>query len=589
MPPFDRPVRIANCSGFYGDRLSAARELVEGGPIDVLTGDYLAELTMLLLTRERAKDPSGGFARTFLAQLRDVLGPCLRRNIRIVSNAGGVNPHGLADTIRRAAAALGASPKVAVITGDDVQHRLDAWREAGQLRHLDTGAPLRPTDGLPLAANAYLGAWGIAEALRRGADVVITGRVTDAATVMGPAAWAHGWAPDDWDALAGALVAGHVIECSAQATGGNYAFFEEIPSFFDVGFPIAEIHSDGSAVITKHAGTGGLVSVGTVTAQLMYEIGGPRYASPDVVARLDTVQLRDEGPDRVLVHGTRGEPAPSTLKAGVLLAAGWRNEVTLCLGGGQIEAKARRIDEVFWASVGGKDAFEHARTDVIRGDHPDVHPLARLSRVVLSARDPSSDKVDRAFTSKAIELALCSVPGLTVDSLPGKPRPIGVFWPCLVPRDEVQHELHFEGQTVTIPHPPTGPAGPPITPVTPAPTPAPASGVFTQAPLGALVGARSGDKGGNANVGFWVREPGHYPWLRALLTEDQLRDWLGFTGEVRVHALPNLLAVNVELVGWLDRGVLHNLAPDPQAKCLAECLRTVEVQVDAAWIGSARP
>jgi hypothetical protein len=584
VPPFDRPVRIANCSGFYGDRLDAARQLVQGGPIDVLTGDYLAELTMLLLTRERATDPTGGFARTFLAQLRDVLAPCLAGGIRIVSNAGGVNPQGLADAIQKAASAAGLSPRIAVVSGDDVKDRLDGWREAGVLRNLDTGLPLRPADGLPLAANAYLGAWGIAEALRRGADIVITGRVTDAATVIGPAAWAHGWAQDDWDALAGALVAGHIIECGTQASGGNYAFFDEVPSFTDVGFPIAEIAADGSSIITKHPGTGGLVSVGTVTAQLVYEIGGWRYASPDVVARLDTLQLHQEGPDRVSVRGTRGEAPSELLKAGVLLATGWRNEVTLLVGGAGIEAKARLIDQAFWPTVGGKESFQLARTDLFRGDHPDAPPLQRLSRVVLSARDPDANKVGRAFTAKAIELALCSVPGLTLDALPGKPRPCGVFWPCLVPRDDVPHLLQFDGESTRIPDPPAGGAPEPLS-AAPALPAAAGSGRITRAPLGLLVGARSGDKGGNANVGFWVRDPGHHAWLCALLTPERLRTWLGgFDGELRIHPLPNLLAVNVELVGWLDRGVLHNLAPDPQAKCLAECLRTVEVEVDAAWV-----
>lgn len=578
------PVRIANVSGFYGDRLAAAREMVEGGPIDVLTGDWLAELTMLLLLRDKAKRPDGGYARTFLVQMQQVLGTCVAKGIKVVSNAGGMNPHGLAAALRELAAEHDLDVTIAVVTGDDVADRLDGWRQAGGLRHLDTGAALAPSDGFPTAAHAYLGARGITEALRRGADVVLTGRTTDAAAVVGPAAWWHGWADDAWDALAGALVAGHVIECGTQATGGNYSFFEEVPGLDHPGFPIAEVAHDGSSVITKHPGTGGLVDVGTVTAQLLYEIGGPDYWSPDVVARFDTVRVADDGPDRVRLHGTRGLPAPTTLKAGVLLAAGFRNEVAFLVGGDRVEAKVAALDAAFWGAVGGKARFAEARTDVLRGDHPDALPWMRLSRVVCSAADPDADKLGKRFTAAGIELALANVPGLTLDGLPGRPRPSGVFWPTLVPRDDVPVALHLGDQVIDVPHPPTAdpPDDLPVAQPPPATVPV---GRSASVPLGRLAGARSGDKAGNANVGFWVRHPGHWSWLRHTLTEERLRGWLGMPDlEVRIHPLPNLLAVNVELVGWLGRGVASNLAPDPQAKGLAEGLRTALVDVDEALL-----
>jgi hypothetical protein len=580
------PLRIANCSGFYGDRLSAAREMVEDGPIDILTGDWLAELTMLLLQRDRAKDPNGGFAKTFLVQLRQVLGTCLDKGIRIVSNAGGMNPDGLADAVRQLAAELGKPVTVAVVRGDDLLPQLGDWNDRDLLRHLDTGESLAPRHGMPLAANAYLGAWGIVEALSRGADVVITGRTTDAAAVVAPAAWHHGWSRTDFDALAGALVAGHVIECGAQATGGNYSFFEEIEDLSPPGFPIAEIAADGSSVITKHEGTPGAVSIGTVTAQLLYEIGGPEYASPDVIARFDTIRLAQDGPDRVAVSGVRGLPPSGSLKAGVLLAAGWRNEVTVLLGGDRVDAKAARIDAAFWPRVGGKSAFAEARTDVIRGDHPSAAPHLRLSRVVLSAADPDRAKLGRAFTAPAIELALSSVPGMTLDGLPGKPRPCGVFWPVLVPEAEVRHTLHLGDEVVEIPPAPTGPEPDLVMPAQPPSAIVPV-GRTRRTRFGDLVGARSGDKAGNANIGFWVREPGHWSWLAKYLTADRVRRWLGgFEGTVRIHPLPNLLSVNVEVVGWLGRGVASNLAPDPQAKCLAEGLRSMIVEVDESLLTS---
>ncbi|MGH9115198.1 MAG: acyclic terpene utilization AtuA family protein, partial [Acidimicrobiales bacterium] len=282
------PIRIANCSGFYGDRLSAAREMVDGGPIDVLTGDWLAELTMLILAKGMQRDPAGGYARTFVTQMEQVMGDCLDRGIKVVSNAGGLSPRGCAQAVEAVAARLGLHPVVAFVEGDDLVPRMEELRAAGvEFSHMDTGQPLgdRPV----MTANAYLGGWGIAEALGRGADIVVTGRVTDAALVVGPAAWHHRWRRDDWDALAGAVVAGHVIECGPQATGGNYSFFTEVPGLDHPGFPIAEVAPDGSSVITKHRGHGGQVSVGTVTAQLLYEIAGPAYANPDVTARFDSI------------------------------------------------------------------------------------------------------------------------------------------------------------------------------------------------------------------------------------------------------------------------------------------------------------
>src|SRR5580692_5809717 len=304
-----RPVRIANCSGFYGDRAAAAREMVDGGPIDVLTGDYLAELTMLILWKARQKDPGLGYATTFLRQLEEVLGTCLERGVKIVANAGGLNPEGLARQVTALAARLGLAARVAYITGDDLAPVIGDLQAAGhEFTNLDTGQPLAKADLPVVTANAYLGGWGITAALDAGADIVICPRVTDASLVTGPAAWWHGWARDDFDELAGAVVAGHVIECGPQATGGNYSFPQEITSPGRPGYPIAEVAADGSSVITKHDGTGGLVSPGTVTAQLLYEIGAPAYLNPDVVAHFDTIRLARQGPDRVALTGTRGSP-----------------------------------------------------------------------------------------------------------------------------------------------------------------------------------------------------------------------------------------------------------------------------------------
>ncbi|WP_336513736.1 acyclic terpene utilization AtuA family protein, partial [Mycobacteroides abscessus] len=380
------PVRIGNCSGFYGDRIAAAREMVEGGPIDVLCGDYLAELTMLILAKAQAKDPSGGYARTFLTQMEQVLGTCLDHGIKVVANAGGLNPAGLAAALRELSARLGLTARVAHVEGDDLRGDLHAITPpVGDIK--------------PVSANAYLGAWGITEALRSGADVVVTGRVTDASLVVGPAAWWHAWAPADWDRLAGAVVAGHVIECGPQATGGNYAFLDEITDRRYPGFPIAEVAEDGSSVITKHPGTGGLVSVGTVTAQLLYETAEPAYLGPDVVAHFDTIRLAQQGEHRVAISGTKGSPPPDTLKVALNEVGGFRNTMTMVLTGLDIGAKAAFAEQQLFDVLGGRDAFDEVDVRLLRfdvSDAPTNEQACAHLRVTVKDADPR--KVGRAFS-----------------------------------------------------------------------------------------------------------------------------------------------------------------------------------------------
>jgi hypothetical protein len=349
-----RPVRIANASGFYGDRLSAPKEMLEGGPIDFLTGDYLAELTLMILWKSRRKDPTAGYARTFLLQMEHVLGEAMDRGVKIVSDAGGLNPAGLAGKLRELAGRLGIACSIAHIEGDDLMDRLGDF----PLHHLDTGRPLSDLDVEPITANAYLGSWGVVEALNRGADVVICPRVTDAALTVAPAAWWHKWRRDDWDRLAAAVVAGHVIECGPQATGGNYPFYDELGDLRAPGFPIAEIAADGSTVITKHESHGGAVTVGTVTAQLLYEIAGPQYPSPDVVARFDTITLEQEAKDRVRITGVRGEPSPPETKVCINYSGGFRNSMTFVLAGLDIERKAQMTTDALRAKLGRLETFD---------------------------------------------------------------------------------------------------------------------------------------------------------------------------------------------------------------------------------------
>ncbi|MEV6599934.1 acyclic terpene utilization AtuA family protein [Actinoplanes sp. NPDC051346] len=552
-------LRVGNCSGFYGDRLAAMREMLEGGELDVLTGDYLAELTMLILGRDRMADPATGYARTFLVQLKDCLKLALDRGVRIVANAGGVNPPGLVAAIRE----LDLDARVALVRGDDLTAR------AG-----DLGL------GQPLGAHAYLGAFGIARALTAGADVVVTGRVTDAALTVGPAIAHFGWERTDLDALAGATVAGHVIECGTQATGGNYAFFTEIADLGHPGFPIAEIRRDGSSVITKHAGTGGAVTVGTVTAQLVYEVDDARYAGPDVTTRLDTVSLRQDGPDRVEITGVRGEPPPPDLKVCRTSIGGYRNEMTVVLTGLDVEAKAALFRGQFEAAARGTAPAELtwnlARLDTT--DAPTQQQASALLTVV--ARDPSEKVAGRAFTSAAVELALGSYPGFFSTTPPGRAHPYGVFTAGFVPQAEARHEVVLDDGSVVAIDPPALTQA-----LRPHPGPAvePASGGIPtrRLPLGTLAGARSGDKGGDANVGLWVRDDAAYPWLVSLITEETVRELLPEAADlpVRITRLPAIRAVNVVVEGLLGLGVAYHARFDPQAKGLGEWLRSRHVEI----------
>ncbi|WP_443072870.1 acyclic terpene utilization AtuA family protein [Streptomyces sp. NBC_01439] len=572
--------------------------MVTGGPLDVLTGDYLAELTMLILGRDRLKNPDLGYAKTFLRQLEEGLGLAHERGVRIVTNAGGLNPAGLADAVMALAAKVGVPVRVAHVEGDDLTAR---------------------TDGA-LTANAYLGGAGITACLRAGADVVVTGRVTDAALVSGPAAWWFDWAADDYDRLAGAVAAGHVLECGTQATGGNYSFFAR----HDVrrpGFPLAEISADGSAVITKHPGTGGAVTAGTVTAQLLYETQGVRYLGPDVTTRLDTVRLTDEGADRVRLTGVRGEAPPPSLKVGVTRIGGWRNEVVFVLTGLDVEAKADLVRTQLAEVLEG---VVDATWTLARTDHEDADTQETASALLrLVVRDPSPDRVGRALTSTAIELALGSYPGFHVTAPPGPAQPYGVFTSTLVPSDEVPHVAVLpDGTHVRVPAPPpqppahpAPPAEPPAPPVPPAEPPAfPAPPAFeargsgggapegvgggapagsgaepretVRAPLGALAGARSGDKGGDANVGVWVETDPAWDWLRDTLTAEVFQELLPETAQHTVtrHELPLLRALNFTVTGILGDGVASGHRFDPQAKALGEWLRARHLDIPVALL-----
>ncbi len=558
------PLRVGNASGFYGDRFSAVREMLEGGQLDVLTGDYLAELTMLILGRDRMKDPATGFAKTFLRQMEQCLALAVEKRVKIVTNAGGLNPAGLATALRELATRLGVQVKVAHVEGDDL---------IGKAEELGLGSPL--------TANAYLGAWGIAECLNLGADIVVTGRVTDASLVVGPAAAHFGWKRNDWDKLAGAMVAGHVLECGTQATGGNYSFFTELDARRP-GFPLAEIHADGSSVITKHAGTGGAVTVDTVLAQLVYEITSARYAGPDATARFDSITLTPDGKDRVRISDVHGEPPPPTVKVCLNQLGGYRNEANFVLVGLDIEEKARLVREQLEAAMGRKQPKEVHWT-LVRTDREDAateEQAAAFLRVVV--KDPDPKLVGRGFSGAAVELALGSYPGFTMTAPPSDGAPYGVYTPAYVDAAKVDHTIVLaDGTTFGVP-PPDADKTQALAPVPPPELPAPLpAGPTRRAPLGRIVAARSGDKGGTANIGVWARTDEAWRWLAHALTPEKLRELLPEAAAFPIerHVFPKLRGLNFVIDGILGEGVSSSTRFDPQGKSLGEWLRSRHMDI----------
>lgn len=583
-------IRIANCSGYYGDKLSAAKEMVEGGPIDVLTGDYLAELTMTILFNQKMqRGDDKGYVGTFLKQVKAVAQTCKEQNIKIVTNAGGLNPSSMANEIEKILQELNISLKVAYITGDDLMPRMDSLKMEGEsFLNIDKNIPIDKSGCQTLTANAYLGAWGIKEALDRGADIVVCPRVTDAAVVIGPAAWKFNWQRNDYDALAGALAAGHIIECGCQATGGNYAFFKEVPSFDNVGYPIAEILEDGSFYITKHPGTGGLVSKGTVTAQLLYEISSPAYINPDVVSHFDTLKIEDIEKDKVYVSGCRGSSPPKEHKVCINLAGGYRNGMEIILTGLDIDAKAKVFTDALFNSVGGKGQFDEVSIELHRTDkeNPSSNEEAMASLLV-SVKSMDPELVGRLFSAKIIELALANIPGFFAQGGVKSSGPVIVYWPALVDSKHIKEFVHVNDENIEIL--PTSqlkfeeiyyqkePFE--LEEIEP--------GTETEIYFGDIYGTRSGDKGGCANLGVWSKNQKSYSFLYNYLTVDKLKELLPDLNDYKIerYELANINSLNFYIHDILQDGVSSNNRKDGQAKSLGEYLRAKKIMVPKSIIG----
>ena len=583
-------IKIANCSGFYGDKLSAAKDLVDGGPIDVLTGDYLAELTMAILFGQKMqRGEDKGYVGTFLKQINQIAKSCKEKNIKIVSNAGGLNPKSMAIEIEKILKEQSIDMKVAFIDGDDLMPTISNLKKSGEeFKNIDKGKKLDESGYSPLTANAYLGAWGIKEALDKGADIVVCPRVTDAAVVIGPAAWKFNWKRDNYDALAGALAAGHIIECGCQATGGNYAFFKEVESFDNVGYPIAEIYDDGSFYVTKHPDTGGLVSTGTVTAQLLYEINSPAYVNPDVIAHFDTLKIEEVEKDKVYVSGCRGSSPPDKHKVCINLAGGFRNGMEIILTGLDIEDKAKVFTDALFNSVGGRKQFDDVSIQLHRTDkeNPNSNEEAMASLLV-SVKSKDQNLVGRLFSAKIIELALANIPGFFAQGGVKSSGPVIIYWPALVDSKHIKEKVHIDGEEIEV---------------------IPTSQLeleeiyYQKEPIkikkikkedekeiyfGEIYGTRSGDKGGCANLGVWAKNANSFAFLHDFLTVKKLKELLPDLNQYKIERfeLANINSLNFYIHDILQDGVSSNDKKDGQAKSLGEYLRAKKVKVPQSIIG----
>ena len=583
-------IKIANCSGFYGDKLSAAKELVDGGPIDVLTGDYLAELTMAILYGQKInRGEDKGYVGTFLKQIKEVAKDCKEKNIKIVSNAGGLNPKSMAKEIEKILNEQAIDMKVAYIDGDDLLPRMEALSESGEkFENIDKKIPLNDSGYTALTSNVYLGAWGIKEALDNGADIVVCPRVTDAAVVIGPAAWKFNWKRNDYDALAGALAAGHIIECGCQATGGNYAFFKEVENFDNVGYPIAEILEDGSFYITKHAGTGGLVSKGTVTAQLLYEISSPAYVNPDVISHFDTLKIKEIEKDKVYVSGCRGSSPPKDHKVCINLAGGFRNGMEIILTGLDIEEKAKVFTDALFNSVGGQDQFDEVSIQLHRTDKEDPSSNEEsMASLVISVKSMNPDLVGRLFSAKIIELALANIPGFFAQGGVKSNGPVVVYWPALIDSKHIKEKVHIDGKEIEIM--PTSQMNFEDIYYQKEPVVIEEIDIKNERSIffGDIYGTRSGDKGGCANLGIWAKNSKSYAFLNKFLSVKKLKELLPDLKnfDIERYELSNINSLNFYIHDILEDGVSSNNRKDSQAKSLGEYLRAKVIKVPTSILG----
>jgi hypothetical protein len=596
-----RKIRIGNAGGYWGDDLDALRRQLTGGPLDYITMDFLAEITMSILKKQQLRNPELGYAKDFLTQLEDCLPLIVEKNVRVINNAGGINPMGLGRQIRAMARRLDLPLKVGVVYGDDISGRLYELTAAGEkFTNMETGEDFTEVRRRITSANVYLGAEPVVAALDAGCHIIVTGRVTDTGLTLAPMIHEFGWAMDDWDKMAAGIVAGHIIECGAQASGGNITDWQEVPHFHNMGYPIIEMERSGVFHVTKHKRTGGKVSEKSVKEQLVYEMGDPRqYISPDGVAFFDTIDVAEVGPDKVRVSGVRGGPAPEMFKVSMAYDDGWKAEGEVLISGPDVQAKAACVAEIFWEKLGHD--FEQTSTSLVGMSSiwPDHLTGCQPNEIFLrfGVRDHDARKV-HDFSKALPALILAGPSGMAV-STKGRPRSqqVVAYWPALMRRDGVSakvltlntdcsedfKEIHFNVR---------GEVGEPVCSDEPRRKPASvkAGGPLKEVPLRRLCYARSGDKGDMCNIGVLARSPRVYAWIRQHLTAARVQRFFKgkVLGKVTRYELDNLEGLNFLLDGALGGGGTTSLLVDPQGKTMSQALLEMKVKVPASLLRGLR-
>lgn len=593
-------LRIANASGYWGDDLTALKRQIEGGPVDVVTMDFLAEITMSILQKQVQRNPETGFARDFVDQMDEVMARAMADNVTIIANAGGVRPLQCGEAIMARAAAQGLDPRIGVVAGDDLLDRIGQWHADGvDLSNMDDGRPFGDIVDRVSSANAYFGAAPVVTALEAGATFIVTGRVTDTGITLAPMIHKFGWATDDWDRLAAGIIAGHILECGAQSTGGNFTDWRDVPSFDNIGYPVVEMSEDGSFVVTKHDGTGGLINVATVTEQLVYEMGDPgAYLTPDVVVDFGSIQLEQVGPDRVRVSGIRGTAPTDLLKVSLSYSDGYKSSGGVVVCGPDASAKAEAFGEILWKRL---PEYEATLTEAVGASATwgPLSPSQEANEVIarFGVRDQDRSKIQE-FSKMVPAMVLSGPPGVGVFG--GRPpvQDVVAYWPCLIPRDLCQAEVTVigGGDRVEATVPFEGQTG--IGRVSSADSSdnrevaTTLSGETVTVKLAALAHGRSGDKGDTCNIGVIARHPDLYPWLVEHLTAKRVQE--AFTGiafgDVERFEVPNIDAVNFLLHECLGGGGTLSLHIDAQGKTYSHALLNIDVEIDralAALVGAA--
>lgn len=589
----NKTIAIGCSSGFWGDSSQAPAQLVNSGHIQYLVSDYLAEITMSLLARARAKNPEGGFPQDFVDALAPLLPEIKRQGIRVVSNAGGINPRACRKALAAAAQAAGVALRIAVVEGDDLLPRLDELRATAP-KEMFSGQPMPVR---LMSCNAYLGARPIATALAAGADVVLTGRCVDSAVTLGILMHEFGWKDADHDLLAAGSLAGHVIECGPQCTGGIFTDWRAVPDWDDMGYPIVECRADGSFVVTKPEGTGGLVSVGTVAEQIVYEIGDPQaYILPDVVCDFTEVKLEQAGDNRVRVSGAKGRAPTASYKVSATYADGWRTIATMMLAGREAAAKARRMGEAIVERTrklnlaAGRADYREALIEVIGAGDTFGQRDDRAREVVLKIGVRHDDRNALDLFGREMTQAGVAMAQGTTGFFGGRPAPSPVvrLFSFLHPKAGVPVTVDIDGATTAV----SIAAGTVLqTAVPPAPTFAaaePDDGDIVAVPLIALAYARSGDKGNDVNIGIIARRPEFSPLLAREVPAARVKDFFAHyvAGEVRRWELPGFHAFNFLLENALGGGGIASLRYDPQGKSYAQMLVDLPVRVPASWLAA---